>query len=264
MHVRFTIRGGWLGRPQIPPLFRPPAPRPAVAPERSVAMEISAVIRGPASAMRGRLGSLNPEDYTKAQSIRLELGVDVNAGRSGYKPWRIIVVSQVPKLILEVDHTKIQGSILVVVHATAELVNNAIVGLTTLVGKVPGADQEVPIGPKSAVNVVKFGAEHEGSLFSKSACAVGEASPHRRLTKHEPAQTEIGACGKALIPALGIEGVARWRIARRVVEGGIEVGFHQGVQPIDVDVTSAALDRGHHLGMRCVRRYGSRHENCER
>jgi len=214
--------------------------------------------------MRGRLGSSYPDDYTKAQSIRLELGVDINARLSGYKSRWVIVVSQVPKLILKVDHTKIQGAILVVVHAAAEFVNNAIVRLTILVGNVPGADQEVSIRAKSAVNVVEFGAEHEGSLFPKSAGAIGESRSHRGLTEDEPAQTKISASSKALIPAIGIEGAARWRIARRVVEGGIKVGFHQGVQPIDIDLTSAALDRGYYLGMRCVRQYGSRHENCER
>src|ERR1700733_178417 len=232
-------------------------------PEAGIVIKMSEVIRGPASAMRGRLGSPNPDEYTEAQRIRLELGVHVNAGRSGYKPRRIVVGSQVPKLILEVDHTKIQGVILVVVHATAELVNNTIVRLPALVGNVPGPDQEIPIRAKSTVNVVKFGAEHYGSLFSKSACAVGEASSHRRLTKDESAQTEIRPSSKALIPAIGIIGAAWRSSARRVVESGVEVGFHQGVQPIDVDLTSAALDRGYHLGMRCVRQYGSRHENCE-
>jgi hypothetical protein len=219
-------------------------------------MEISAVIRGPAFAMRSRLGSLNPDEYTKAQSIRLELGVYVNAGRSGYKPWWIVVVSQIPKLILEVDHTKIQGAILVVIHATAELVNDTVIRLTTFVGKVPGADQKVAVGAKSAINVVEFVAEQHGSLFPESARAVGEPSPHRRLTKHEPPQTEVGARGKALIPSFSVQDVARGRITRRVVDRGIEVGFHQGVRPIDVDLTSAALDRGYHLGMRCIRQYG--------
>jgi hypothetical protein len=105
-------------------------------------------------ALDGRLGSLDADDYTKAESIRLELGVDVDAGLSGQKPRRIVVVSQVPKLILEVDQTKVQGSILVVVHAPAELVNNAIVRLTILISNVPGTDQEVAIRAKSPVNVV--------------------------------------------------------------------------------------------------------------
>jgi hypothetical protein len=214
--------------------------------------------------MSGSPGSPYPDDYTETESIRLELGVDVNAGLSGQEPWRVIVVSQVPKLILEVDHTEIQGAILVVVHATAELVNDAVIRLTILVGNVPGADQEVAIRAESAVNVVKFGAEHNGSLFSESAGAVGEARAQRGLTKHEPPQAEISASGKALIPAVGIVAAAGERRTRWVVERGIEVGFYQGVQPIDVDLTSTALDRGYHLGMRCIRQYGSRHDHCER
>ena len=218
----------------------------------------------PSHARQGPADSLNPDENTEAESIGLKLGVDVNARLPGEKSGRVIVVSQVPKLILEVDHTKIQGAILVVVHATAELVNNAVVGLTTVVGNVPGADQEVAIRAESAVNVVKFGAEHNGSLFSESAGAVGEARPQRRLTKYKPPQAEISACGKALIPAVGIVAAAGGGRTRWVVERGIEVGFYQGVQPIDVDLTSAALDRGYHLGMRCIRQYGSRHDNCER
>ena len=79
------------------------------------------------------------------------------------------MVSQVPKLVLKVDHTKIQGAILMVVDAAAEFVNNAVVRLTTVVGNVPGADHEVAIRAKMAVDVVKFGAEHKGSLFSVGA-----------------------------------------------------------------------------------------------
>ena len=40
------------------------------------------------------------------------------------------MVSQVPKLVLKVNHAKIQRAILVVVDAAAEFVNNAVVRLT--------------------------------------------------------------------------------------------------------------------------------------
>jgi hypothetical protein len=181
------------------------------------------------SGVSGKLGSLYPDEYTKAESIRLELGVDVNAGHSGQKTRRVIVVAQVPKLILEVDHTKIQGAILVIVHATPELVNNAVVRLAIVVRNVPGADHEVAIRAKSAVNVVKFGAEHKGSLFSVGAAAIGEAGPHGGLTEHEPPQAEISAGGKGLIPTVGIQEAGGRRRAWRVVKRRVEVGFHQGV-----------------------------------
>jgi hypothetical protein len=57
--------------------------------------------------MSCNLGSPYPDDYTKAESVGLELGVDVNAGLSGQKSRRVIVGSQVPKLILKVDHAEI-------------------------------------------------------------------------------------------------------------------------------------------------------------
>ena len=151
-----------------------------------------------------------------------------------------------------------------VVDPAAELVNNAVVGLTRTVGDVPGADHEVAIGTKAAVDVVEFGAEHEGSLFPDlSAGAVGETRSHRRLAKHEPAQAEISAGGKALVPAIGVLEAGGRRICGRIVESGIEVGLNQGIEPINVDLTSATLDRGYNLGIQCIRQYGSRHENCQ-
>jgi hypothetical protein len=45
---------------------------------------------------QSRLGSPHPDDYAEAESIRLELGVDVNTGRSGYKTRWVIMVPQVP------------------------------------------------------------------------------------------------------------------------------------------------------------------------
>jgi hypothetical protein len=101
-----------------------------------------------------RDGLPDSEDNAEAETIGLQRGVDELARRSRKKPRRIVVVPQVPKLILEVNHTKIQGSVLMVVHAAAELVDDTIVCLTTMVRKVARADHKVAIGPKLLINVV--------------------------------------------------------------------------------------------------------------
>ena len=62
-----------------------------------------------------------------------------------------------------------------VIDAAAKLINDAVVGLTRLVRNVTGADHEVAIRAESLVDVMEFGAEHEGSLLPIGAGAVGEA-----------------------------------------------------------------------------------------
>lgn len=58
-------------------------------------------VAGRGSGKSGR-GLPDPDDNTEAESIRLQRGVDELAWRPREKPRRIVVVSQVPKLILKV------------------------------------------------------------------------------------------------------------------------------------------------------------------
>src|SRR6202043_1837472 len=102
---------------------------------------------------RGGFSSPNPDENAEAESVRLELGVDVNTGLPRQKPWWIVMVSQIPKLVLKVDHAEVQPSVLMVIDAAAKLVNNAVVGLTRFVRNVTRADHEVAIRAESLVDV---------------------------------------------------------------------------------------------------------------
>jgi hypothetical protein len=166
-------------------------------------------------------------------------------------------------LILKVNYTKIQGSVLMVVHTAAELVDDTVICLTTMIRKVTRADHKVAVGAKLLINVVQFGAEHEGSLVRESALAVGKACAERWLTEDEPPEAEVRAARNALVPAVSVESVTGLRTALRVVKGGISIGFHESIEPIHVDLATATLDRGYHLGVTYIRQYGSRHDNCE-
>src|ERR1700675_1065078 len=94
---------------------------------------------------RGGFSSPYPDENTEAESVRLELGVDVNAGLPRQKPWWIVMVSQIPKLVLKVDHAEVQPPVLMVIDAAAKLVNNAVVGLTRSVRNVTGADHKIAV-----------------------------------------------------------------------------------------------------------------------
>jgi len=174
------------------------------------------------------------------------------------------VISQIPQLILEVHHAEIEDVILVVVNTAAKFVNDAVVCLACLIGDVPGADQKVTVGAKTLVNVMQFGTDYERSLFSETAArTIGIAHSQRGLTKYESAQAKIRARGKPLVPAAGIVLAARWRIFGRIIDCRIKVGLDQRIQPVNVYLTAATLDRGHYLGIRSVRQYRCPRQNCE-
>src|SRR5882757_7032590 len=103
---------------------------------------------------RGDFSSPYPDENAEAERIGLELGVDVHAGLPRQKPWWIVMVSQIPKLVLKVDHAEVQPTVLMVIDAAAQLVNDAVVGLTRSVRNVAGADHEVAVRPKPLVDVV--------------------------------------------------------------------------------------------------------------
>src|SRR5882757_8553541 len=210
---------------------------------------------------RGDFSSPYPDENAEAERIGLELGVDVHAGLPRQKPWWIVMVSQIPKLVLKVDHAEVQPTVFMVVDAATKLVNDAVVGLARSVRNVTGADHEVAIRAESFVDVMQFGAEHESTLLAVGAGAIGKARSYRRLAEHKPSQAEVCARGKALVPAISVESVVRRRGLGRVIQCGIEVGLDQGIGPIDIDLTSATLDRGYHLGIRRIWQHGSRHED---
>src|ERR1700722_2100812 len=130
-----------------------------------------------------------------------------------------------------------------VVHPAAELGDDAVVRLASLVGNVPWPDQEVAIRTKTAVNIVHFRAELKGSLAPVVAVGVGKADAERGLTKGEPPKPEVSPGGKTIVQAFGGVG-GRRNIPGRIVERRIEVGFYQRIKPIDVDLTSTPFGRG--------------------
>ena len=159
-----------------------------------------------------RTGTRSPdaEEHPEAERIRFELGIDINAGRARDKSRRIVVISQIPKLVLEVHHAEIEDVILVVINTSAKFINNAVVCLASSIGKIPGPDHKIAVGAEFLIDVVKFGADHERSLLSEIARAPGKARPQRRLSKNESSQAKISAARNTLVPVACLVAAVRW------------------------------------------------------